>query len=318
MLRARTVVWHVDRSIFVVSADGVRSIGNDWPIERHEVSSDGRYVLALGDDSRRARVWEAATARLMLDLVGDPERRQSLRVGLSSSNGETLAWVASTRRKTELFSLAVHDASERAWVSTSGLLSFHVERIVELGSGWSAVQGFRHAEQYDTAVAVRTHAMLADPETLQTALRTRPKIGTWGYRVAVGPVTGGQVVFFRDPELDDEEPPNDPDEALTGLMIWDLEQARVVERIAYRRGDVLNGSVLGGNAAVVAVEVGGRIDVVTRRTGEVRQVEGLALDPYRLEVVCVRGESLKIVAIGSPLQPAQRSGDPRSNSSRAE
>jgi hypothetical protein len=294
VLRSRTVVWREQQALIVVDASGVRTIPHDWDLYSHEVTPDGRFVSALGDDGKRAAVSETRTGRRLLDLVGEKERRQSLRASLASIGNELLVFVA--HRNKDISILAVHDGTERGWISTTGMIWFHVLRIVPLDGRWLAVHGYHDGEGRDTIVAIPAIQALQDPMFLYGALTERPSVKEWGYRIAVGPAGPGRAVFFRDPQWGDDEPVDDPAESFHGLVVWDLESKRVVQRISYR-GKVEDGATLGADGERVAIEAGGHIDVVARSTGEVRQIEADALDPYRLEVVRAQGETITVAKL---------------------
>src|SRR5436190_2424594 len=82
-LRARTLVWREECRLVFAGPRGAHIVEVEWPIERHQLSPDGRYVLALGDDGKRAAIRATEGGRRILDLVGNPAQRQSLRAGLA-------------------------------------------------------------------------------------------------------------------------------------------------------------------------------------------------------------------------------------------
>lgn len=298
VLRQRTLSWYAGQSLFIADAQGTRSFQSDWAVQRHELTPDGRYLLALGDDGKRAQIWEISSGRPLVDLVGDPERRQSLRVGFATIGGELFVCVARASRKTALSIVSLSDAKERAWLSTSGMIGFHVESIVQLGPDWVGIHGFRHAEQYDTVVAIPAGEMLNDSEILQTALRERPSVQEWGYRVTLGPAGPGQAVIFRDPEWDADDLPDDPEEAFSGFAIWNLATARVLQRIP-QTSTMLNGAVIGSNERLIAAELSAHIEIISRETAEVQSIEGVALDPYSMEIARFEGDTLIVSRIRS-------------------
>jgi hypothetical protein len=296
-LRARTAAWRRANSLLVVDEDGARSLDADWSVERHELSADGQFILALGDDSKRAQIWETKSGRRVLTLAGDLERRQSLLVDIGAIDAEPYAFVYVRKRPKSLSLVALADGRERAWLSTSGMIALLVDRVISLEPRWLAVRGHGDGEGYDTIVAIPARESLSDTQVLQTALLDHPRIKEWGYRVAVGPAGAGQVVIFRDPEWDDADgPPDDPHEAFAGFLVFDLASTLVVERIAYG-GKVPDGATIGADRSCIAVETGDGVDVITRATGNRESVDALALDPYRLELLRRDGDALVIARL---------------------
>lgn len=286
--------------MIVVDRAGSRVIPIDWNLYRHHLTPDGRYLLVLGDDARRAQVLEVRSGRRVLEVLGDETRRHSLRIGLGEIAGEMFAFVASRAKPNLLSVVSVRDGTRQGWLSTSGMIGFAVDRVVPLASGWIGFQGHGDGEQYDTVVAVPAPSMLGDVEALQTALR-EPRVKAWGYRVGIGPMTDGCTVTFRDPEWDPADPPDDPAEAFTGLLVHEPASGRLIERIAYD-GPVENGVTLGGDDTRIAVEIGGGVDVVARGEGTVTRISAVALDPYRLEVARVEDRTVSL----ERLAPAAR------------
>jgi hypothetical protein len=297
VLRHQTIVWRGEDELTVVDAGGARSIAADWKLEHHELTPDGHYLLARGDDGKRAQVWDLSNDRRVLALVGDEGRRQSLRASLGTIDGDTYVFITSWTRRHALVLRSLRDGNQQAWLSTSGMIGFGVERVVPLGGDWLAVHGHGDGEYYDTVVAIPARESLTDVEVLQTALRERPGIKEWGYRVAIGPAEPGRAVVYRDAEWDDDDRPDDPDEGFRGLEIWDLAAREIVERIPHDER-VPNGATIGASAPKIAIDMGGHVDVVARPAGGViRSVDALALDPYRLEVALTDGEHVVIAAL---------------------
>jgi hypothetical protein len=255
---------------------------------------DGQLVLARGDHGRRAAIWNVVTGARIFEIGADDARRESLRASIANVAGRELAFVTTQSRKTALVQHTLPDGREGRWLSTRGMLAFDPERVVGLTGSWIAVYGHGYSEQYDTVVAVDIG--VDDVEALQTALREKPAIKQWGYRVAIGPAGAEQVVVYRDAEWTEDDVPEDPDEAFCGIEIWDLRTSAVVERIAHH-DDVPAGTNIGANVDHVAIEMPEYVTVFSRRSGSSRRIPCLALDPYRLTVARRDGDQITIDSI---------------------
>jgi hypothetical protein len=296
VLRHRTIVWRGERELLAIDADGARTIHADWPLDYHELTPDGRYLLARGDEGRRAQVWEIRSGRRMLELLGDEVRPHSLRANLGTVGDCTYAFAFRWPRRHELALLAVHDGAQRGWLVASGMIAFRIERVIPLGGDWLGVHGFRDGEYSDTVVAIPGRAALDDYDVLQAALLQQPRVWEWGHRVTIGPAEPGRAVIYRDAEWEDDDRPDDPDEAFRGIQILDLPTRKIVERIPHDER-VPNLATIGASSEVIAIEMGGHVNVVDRASGAVRRVDALALDPYRLEVAVADGEHVVIAAL---------------------
>lgn len=294
VLRAGKVVWRRPNSLVVLDADGSREITTPWRIDDHEVTADGRFVIALGDDGKRAAVWETGNGRRLIDIVGEENARQSLRAGLIVVDKEL--FVLRAVRNADMSIIAVADGTERAWIVSTGSAWFHVLRIAQLDEHWLALLGYRGDDQYNTVVAIAAHEAMRDPMVLSTALTKSQTAGEWGYRLAAGPAGIGRAVVFRDPDWGDDELPDDPTDAFRGLIIRDLVERRVIQRIEYD-ADVDFGSTLGADAALIAIAVGDRVDVIERSTNSMRRVMAVALDPYRMEIARIDDGRINIVKL---------------------
>jgi hypothetical protein len=294
VVRGPTVVARHSDGLVIADADGVRAVRVPWPVWRHELSTDGAYLLVLGDEGRRGQVIETKTGAHLLDLSGGSENRHSLRAGLVTIGGRAYVLADPRRGSLAIWSL---DSTERiASVNLSGLTTFRLERIVPLAAGWVALHGSRFAEQYYTIAIVAESELLADPEALQAVLLSRPAPSWWGYETAIGPAGLSHAVIARNPEWDPDEPPEWEDEDLRGFLVWDLHAGRVVDRLRWT-GAIPNGGVIGADSRCVAIERDGEVEVIDRVTGASRVLAGLALDPYRLSVATRRGAELVIAAI---------------------
>jgi hypothetical protein len=296
VLRNRTIAWRGERELTVLTGGDLRVLGADWSIEHHELTPDGRYLLARGDDGRRAQIWDASSGQRVHAVVGVETRRQSLRASLGAIAGEPHVFVASRARYYELALVALRDGEQHGWLSTSGMIGFIIERVIPLADDWLAVHGHSDGDQFDTVVTIPAAASLADSEVLQTALRERPSVKEWGYRLAIGPAEPGRAVVYRDAEWEDDDRPDDPDEAFRGLAIWDLAAGRVVQRIPYD-APVANLATIGAGPASIAIEGSGGVEVVARGDGAVRRVAAFAFDPYRLEIARADGDEVVIAAL---------------------
>lgn len=295
VLRARTVAFREARRLVVAGALGARLLDAEWPLEAHQLTPDGRYLLALGDDGKRAAVWDLASGVRVLELAGDPARRQSLRTGFAVAGSELLALCA--QRNQNITLRAVPGGGERGWQATSGRTWFHLRAAFPLDGRWVAALCYRDGEQYDSIIAVPSAELTRDPMLLEGALTERPANCEWGYRIAAGPAGPGQAVFFRDPDWSpDDDAPDDPAESFRGLLVRDLASCAVVQRIAYD-GPVEQRATLGADAERIAVELDGAVDLVSRATSAVARIDALALDPHRLEIARLEGHALVILRL---------------------
>lgn len=295
VLRAGRLVCRQERSLMVIDRNGTRRIEADWELDAHEVSPDGEYVLGLGDDSKMAAIWEVRTTRRLLQFSGDPEHRQSLRAGLGVFGGDLYGFFYTRNKHVSVINVA--DGTERGWMATTGTFWFHVSRVLTLDDRYLAIQGHHDGEARDAAVAIPALEASRDPMILYSALYEKPSVKEWGYRVAVGPAGQGHAVFFRDPEWEDEEPPDDPTEAFRGIVIWDLNLMRAVRRLEYD-GEVESGAAIGANDRCAALTLkDGNIDQVFLETGRVRRVEAIALDPYRMQAARFENGTVTIFSL---------------------
>lgn len=280
-LRNRVLATRFETRLWV--ADGGRGLALNvgWPIDRHELSVDGAYLFALGDRGQRGAVWQVSTGRCVLEILGASVRTQSLRASLATI-GDSPYCLASTRQGA-LVAHALTDGGRPGWQNLSGWVAFYVERAVPLGGDWLAIHGSRHAEQYYTAAIVPTRELLDDTEVLQTALRERPAMVSWGYEIAVGPAGPEQAVMLKDPSWDDDDRPDDPDEATRGFLFWDLASGRVVERLPYA-GEIPNAGTIAATARHAAIARADSLELIERGSGASSTIEALAFDPYRFEV----------------------------------
>jgi hypothetical protein len=293
-LRAGRLAYCEERAVVVVDADGARPLGADWGVDQCHLAADGRFVAALGDDGRRATVWNAANGERLLNFVGVENRRQSLRIGLATLGEEPLALVAPWNQPISIVRL--RDGRERMRLATIALVWFHALGFAELDRDWLAVQGHLDGEQYDSIVTVPRARALSDTDALQAAITESGNIREWGYRIAVGPAEQGRAVFYRDHEWGDDDRPDDPAESFAGFVFWNLAGKEVEQRIAYD-GEVTSGAPIGADARRVAVGVHKRVIVVDRATGTTRHVDAVAFDPYRLEILRFEADVAVIEAL---------------------
>jgi hypothetical protein len=281
--------------VIILDDRGTHTVVTEWDVNSLELTRDGAFVLASGDDAKRAAVWEVRTGRQVFEAVGDLGRRQSLRAGLGVFGDELYVFSYVYSRNISVF--RVRDAVECGWMATTGMFWYHVSRMFALDENWLAVHGYHDGEGRDTIVAVRALEALRDPMVLYGALFENPSVREWGYRSAVGPAGPGHAVIFRDPEWEDDDPPDDPTEAFRGLVVWDLDRQQVIQRLDYD-GDVEREAPIGADAHRVALmRRDGSIDVVLREDGSVHRVGGMTLDPFRLEVAQVDAKRVSIVRL---------------------
>lgn len=295
ILRAGVVAWRDGGTVTVIGAGGTRTLQVDAPVESHELSVDGCYLLTRSDDGRRAQAWEVVTGERVLEAVGD-EHRQSLQANVASIDGAAHAFVISRRQRGVLRVLAIPGGEERSWQVGAGMLGFLVDGVVALEPGWLGIRGHGDGEQRDTVVAVPAAAVLSDPFVMQTALTEAPSVLARGYRLAIGPAGDGRVITFHDPESDPDDPPDDPDDAFCGFIVWDLATRQPVDRVAYT-GAVADGATIGADETRIFVEGAGYVDTIARDGGAVRRLEALALDPHALQLARRAGDHVVIEAL---------------------
>ncbi len=206
-LRASNLVTRRGDELQILTPGAGRIVSTAWTIDVHELSPDGAYVLARGDQGRRFGVWETATGTLLFE-GHDDSRRESVRASLAPIGDHNHAFVATRSRPTALVMRTVPGGLEESWLSTTGMIAFEVQQVQWLGGTWVGVLGHSDGDQFDTVVAVDLQA--PESELLQTALRESPSIKDWGFRVAIGPGTNNQAVIFRDAEWDDGDRPDRP------------------------------------------------------------------------------------------------------------
>lgn len=190
VLRGRVMVRRDGPVLHVVEGGETRRLVAPWPVERIELSADGRHVLGFGDAMQRAQVWDTATGAVLHRAEGDG-RRQSLHGGLCRIDGVAHAFLAV--RDGRLTITDLRDGTEAGWLSITGYTWFQVLRVVEITGGYVAVQGHIKGESHDAILVFSAASALADPVLLQTTLTGGEGGGIRerGDRVAVGPVSPG-------------------------------------------------------------------------------------------------------------------------------
>lgn len=291
ILRAGRLAHCQGRTITVIDDAGVRSLDAPWDIDRCLLSADGAFATALGDEARRAVVWDSATGRQVAAFAGLEGRRHSLRIGVTTCGADPCALVAVWNQPISVVGL--RNGQELSRVATIALVWFHVTNFIEFSSQWVGVQGYLDGEQYDSILAIPSAGMLSDTDALQAAVTDPVAVREWGYKIAAGPVGNSHAVFYRDPEWDDDDPPDDPAESFRGFVIWNLAEKRVEQRIAHKC-DVASAGAIGGDGDRIAIATAGRVNLVRRATGETRSIEAIALDPYRLEIARIEADGIII------------------------
>jgi hypothetical protein len=295
VLRGQTMVWCEDRSLVVLDSSGTRSIPVDWDVDSYELTPDGQLVLALGDDSKRARVWETATGNRVFDFTGDVNHRRSLRGGLTQFGEKLYALLVIRNQPISIMELP--GAGEVGWISTTGIIWFHPTRMFGLAEHWLAVHGYYDGESRDVIVVFSLLEAMQDPMVLYSALTEDSSIREWGDTLAAGPAGPKNAVFFRDADWDEDEPPDDPAVVFHGLVVWDLNSRAVIQRIEYH-GEVADGATMGADANCVAIEFAEHVEIVSRSSGEVAIVDALALDPFQMQVARLDVDAICIVSLG--------------------
>jgi hypothetical protein len=294
VLRSRTVVAAGEQALIVVSPGNTRTIPVDWAVDKFELTPDGEFVLALGDDMKRGAVWETRTGRKVIELTGAEGQRQSLRAGLVMIQEELCVLVAVKNK--DIVILSATDGAERGWIATTGMIWFHFEGVIQLDPNWICITGYHDGESRDQIAAMQTSDLLQDPMALYSALVERATVSQWGYEIAAGPAGGGHAVVVRDPEWNNEEPSLDLAESFRGIEIWDLKSNEVVQRINYS-DEFDSRAVIGADNTRVVIQSHGHVHVIARENGDVTSVEGMALDPYSLELATIQEDTISIAKL---------------------
>ena len=293
VLRSRTVVAANDQTLIVVSPSGLRTIPADWTVDKFELTPDGQFILALGDDMKRGAVWETQTGRKVIELKGT-EGRQSLRAGLLTIQQELFVLTALKNKDIQI--LSATDGVERGWIATTGMIWFHFQGVTTLDPNWICITGYHNGESKDQIAAVQTSELFDDPMVLYSALMDRTTVSLWGYEIVAGPAGAGHVIVLRDPEWNEEEPSSNLEESFRGIEIWDLEANEVRQRINYS-GEFDSSTVLGADDTRIAIHSQGQVHVIARENGAITSIEGVALDPYSLELATIQEETISIVKL---------------------
>jgi hypothetical protein len=280
-LRAGRLAYAEDRSVWIVDRHGTREIRAEWLVDDCQLAATGQFVAAVGDDGKRAAVWNAETGERLHETIGVAHRRQSLRAGLAWADVDPVMLVAPFNQPISIVSL--RDGRERARLATIGSVWFHALGFVELDPGWIAVRGHLDGEQYDSIVVISWADAMSDVDSLQIAMTERDNPKEWGYRIAVGPAGQDRAIFFRDPEWGDDDPADDPAESFCGFVVWDLRTRTVEQRISLPEAKIRHPTTVGADAARVAIATDDFIVVIDRRTASMTNTGALALDPYRME-----------------------------------
>jgi hypothetical protein len=303
-ISGHTVAIAESRRIIVRDLESARErdFVTSWDIDRIELSSDAGYLLAIGDLGRRGSVWAVASGAVIATLGGDDQPRGTLQAGFCRDIGTT--FILSTQGIGRLIAIDLATGSQRFWAGLDGIIVFRCDRIIDVGSGWIALLGYRAGEQYDSIITIPFARLSTNEAAVQEALLDRSTLHDSGGRLAIGPCGSGKVVVFRDAEdleVDDEDNPSrGPVEGFKGLCVWDLESVRLVERIEYD-GPIESGARVGGNERRLAIQGRAQVDVVERGTGTKETFAGgaVALDPERLTAVLGDGSRIDVLDLRS-------------------
>jgi hypothetical protein len=280
-LRAGRLAYAEERSVLIVDRHGTRHIRAAWAVDDCQLAANGQFVAAIGDDGKRAAVWNAETGERLHEATGLPHRRQSLRAGVALADVEPVMLVAPFNQPISI--VALRDGRERTRLATIGSVWFHALGFVELDPGWIAVRGHLDGEQYDSVAVISWAKAMSDVDSLQVAMTERETPKEWGYQLAIGPAGQDRAVFFRDAEWGNDDPPDDPAESFCGFVIWDLRTKTVEQRIPLQQAMIRTPTAVGADAGRVAIAIDQSIVIIDRKTATMTSTAALALDPYRME-----------------------------------
>jgi hypothetical protein len=259
------------------------------PIESRQVTSfdvevdvnwlnmapDGQSALIWGGWARRLWHWRAGEEHQL--ITASNTRRDEFGGGFAIIRGEVIRFIA---QHGVLRGFAT-DGRERFTVNLSEPRNFLVRSMTTLPDDRLALVGDENREPYVRVVTILVDDLLNDPDSVQKALCLENPIRDRAVRLAVGSGAPDSAVVFRDPE--NEEVPDDDEDLeelgdvgnFTGLYIRNLDSGTLIERIPYS-GPAKSGVRIVATPRFVALEVVDGIDIISRGSGEVREIRTLA------------------------------------------
>lgn len=293
-------VWAAGRSVVIGAPDRdpVR-LELEFAIDRVAIHPDASHAFAIGGDGRQLAVLALAAPAVAFTLGAADAPRMSMRAGFARLAGAPLLVAAHKKGELHGYDLARH--APVFWVNVGAPLAFHLDHAVALADDQLALLGHHFSDTLDTLEIVTTDELRHDAQTLQNALADRTGVRDVAVGLAVGPCGADSIVIARDPEDSEDRDPDDDDppvgelEGYRGLYVRSLATGAITARIAYA-GEIRSGARIGGDARVIAIDHGRRIDVIDRATATVSAITGdvIALDPYRLRIARLAGDAIEI------------------------
>jgi hypothetical protein len=253
----------------------VTSFDVEMDVNWLEVAPDGQSALIWGGWARRLWHWRAGEGHQLIAAYN--ERRDEFGGGFVIIRDEVIRFIA---QHGVLLGVATDDR-ERFAVNLATPRNFHVRGIAHLPGDRLALFGDENREPFSQVVTVSVDDLLNDPDSVQKALHLENPIRDRAIRLAVGPCAPDAAVVYRDPE--NEEIPDDEEDLeelgdvgnFTGVYIRNIDSGTLIERIPYN-GPARSGERIVATPRVVALEVRDGIDLISRGSGEVREIRALA------------------------------------------
>jgi hypothetical protein len=259
------------------------------PTETRQVTSFdvemGVNWLSVAPDGQSTLIWGGWATRLWRWREG--EEHQLIAVS-NARNDEFGGGFAIIRDEVTMF-ITQHgvlrgfgtDGRERFAANVGAPRNFIARSITPLPGDRLALFGHEGSDPFDQIVTVLVDDLLNDPDSVQQALRFANPIRDRAWHLAVGQCDPDSAIVFRNPE--DEEIPDDDEDLeelgdvgnFTGLYIRNLDSGTLIERIPYS-GHARSGVRIVATPRFVALEARGGIDLISRGSGEVREIRALA------------------------------------------
>jgi hypothetical protein len=253
----------------------VTSFDVDVDVDWLSVAPDGQSALIWGGWARRLWRWRAGAGHQL--IATNSQRGDDFGGGFAIIRGETTMFVA---QHGDLRGFGI-DGRNRLTANLGTPRNFKLLSITNLPGNRLALYGNEASDPYRQIYTVYANDLLNDPDSFQKAIRPAAPVNDRAWRLMVGPCAPDSAVVFRDP--DDLEIPDDDDDLeafgdvgnFTGVYIRNLDSGELVERIPYN-GQVISGVRILATPRLVALEVEGGIDLISRGSGEVREIRALA------------------------------------------
>jgi hypothetical protein len=248
----------------------VTSFDVEMDVNWLDVAPDGQSALIWGGWATRLLRWRAGEGNQLIasyDVRGD-----DFGGGFAIIRDEVTMFIA---QHGVLRGFGI-DGRERFAANLAAPRTFIVRGITSLPGDRLALFGNEGSDPFNEVVTVSVDDLLNDPDSVQRALRLDR-----AWHLAVGPCAPDSAVVFRNPE--DEEIPDDDEDLeelgdvgnFTGVYIRNLDSGTLIERIPYS-GHVISGGGIVATPRLVALEVLDGIDLISRGSGEVREIRALA------------------------------------------